>query len=242
MNQCNLKGVVNSIETMGLVDGPGIRVVVFLQGCKLRCLYCHNPETWCLEGKNLMSVDEVVDKVLKYKNYISKNGGVTFSGGEPLLQSDFVYECSKRLKEEHIHVCVDTSGVGTYPDNLINIVDLFIVDVKSLRDGEYKYITGSNIDEFYKFMDSIQKKNKKMWLRQVVVPGINDDEEHVIELAEYSKGLKNVEKVELLAYHSMAKEKYNNLNMKYRLENVDDLSSTKFEFLKNVLNDHLTLK
>lgn len=242
MNQCNLKGVVNSIETMGLVDGPGIRVVVFLQGCKLRCLYCHNPETWCLEGKNLMSVDEVVDKVLKYKNYISKNGGVTFSGGEPLLQSDFVYECSKRLKEEHIHVCVDTSGVGIYPDNLINIVDLFIVDVKSLRDEEYKYITGSNIEEFYKFMDSIQKKNKKMWLRQVVVPGINDDEEHVIELAEYSKGLKNVEKVELLAYHSMAKEKYNNLNMKYRLENVDDLSSTKFEFLKNVLNDHLTLK
>ena len=112
MNQSKVVGNVSSIDTMGLVDGPGIRVVVFLQGCKLRCLYCHNPETWSEESKTLMSVDDVVSKVLRYKSYIENNGGVTFSGGEPLLQSEFVYECALRLKQEGIHVCIDTSGVG----------------------------------------------------------------------------------------------------------------------------------
>lgn len=242
MNQCNLKGLVNSIETMGLVDGPGIRIVIFLQGCKLRCLYCHNPEMWCLEGENLMSVDDVVSKVLKYKSYISKNGGVTFSGGEPLLQSNFVYECCKRLKEENIHVCVDTSGVGSDYETLIDLVDLFIVDIKSLDKEEYRYIAGLEIDEFYRFMDKIQSKNKKLWLRQVIVPGINDTEETVIKLAEYANSLNNVEKVELLAYHAMAEEKYERLNMKYRLAGVDNLSFEKIEHLRNVLNSHLSLK
>ena len=239
MKQCNLLGKVNSIETMGLVDGPGIRIVVFMQGCNLRCLYCHNPETWCYECDNEMSVDDLVNTVLKYKNYISKNGGVTFSGGEPLLQSDFIYECLKRLKEENIHTCIDTAGVGTGYEKLVDLVDLFIVDVKSVYIEEYKYITGRDIGEYYKFIEFIQSKNKKLWLRQVIVPGINDDEKHVEDLAKYANGLKNVEKVELLAYHSMGKEKYNKLNIRYRLENASNLSKIKLEYLKIILNKKL---
>jgi len=233
-------GKIHSIETFGTVDGPGIRVVVFLQGCKLRCAYCHNPETWNCDLNNKMSVDEVVNKVLKYKNYISKNGGVTFSGGEPLLQSVFIYECSKKLKEENIHICVDTAGVGINYEKLMDVVDLFIVDVKSLYEEEYKYITGNDIDEYYKFMDLLQKKNKKIWLRQVIVPSINDDEKHMIDLANYANSLNNIEKVELLPYSTIGKEKYEKLNIKYRLEDIEDLSKTKIEYLRNIL--YLNLK
>lgn len=239
MKQCNLLGKVNSIETMGLVDGPGIRIVVFMQGCNLRCLYCHNPETWCYESDNMMSVEELVSKVLRYKNYISKNGGVTFSGGEPLLQSGFIYECLKRLKEENIHTCIDTAGIGSDYEKLIDLVDLFIVDVKSVDVEEYKYITGSDMTEYNKFMSLLQNKNKKIWLRQVVVPSINDDENHIIKLANYANSLNGVEKVELLGYHTMGKEKYVSLNIKYRLEGVDNLSNTKLEYLKSVLNKNL---
>ena len=242
MNQSNLFANVSSIETMGLVDGPGIRIVVFLQGCNLRCLYCHNPETWSCEDKNIMSIDEVVNKVLRYKSYISKNGGVTFSGGEPLLQSDFVYECCKKLKEENIHICIDTAGIGTGYEQLIDVVDLFIVDVKSIYEDEYKYIAGRNIEQYHKFMNLLQQKEKKIWIRQVIVPTINDDEKHIIDLANYVNDLKNVEKVELLAYHTMGKEKYDNLNIKYRLEGIEDLSSTKIEFLRNLLKKHLKQK
>lgn len=239
MNQCKIFGSVSSIETMGLVDGPGIRVVVFMQGCSLRCAYCHNPETWDTNCKNKMSVDEVVDKVLRYKNYISKNGGVTFSGGEPLLQSEFICECAKRLKEENIHVCVDTAGVGSGYMELIDLVDLFIVDVKAIYPDEYKYITGKDIGEFFNFIDLLQNKNKKIWLRQVIVPSLNDDERHIVDLANYVKGLKWVEKVELLPYHTLGKEKYEKLNIKYRLEGVENLSKTKIEFLRGLLKRKL---
>lgn len=242
MNQCNLIGKVNSIETMGLVDGPGIRIVIFMQGCKLRCLYCHNPETWSCDCGNNMSVDELVEKILRYKNYISKNGGVTFSGGEPLLQSDFIYECLKKLKEENIHTCIDTSGVGFDYEKLIDLVDLFIVDVKSIDKEEYKYITGRDIDEYNTFMNLIQNKNKKIWLRQVIVPSINDDEKHVEDLAGYANSLAGVEKVELLAYHTMAVDKYSKLNIKYRLEGIDSLSNKKLEYLKGILNNNLVHK
>lgn len=239
MNQCNMLANVSSIETMGLVDGPGIRVVIFLQGCKLRCLYCHNPETWSNESKNKMTVDEVVNKVLKYKNYIIKNGGVTFSGGEPLLQSDFIYECAKKLKEENIHICIDTAGVGNNYEKLMDLVDLFIVDVKSIYPGEYKYITGKDIDEYHNFIKILQSKEKKLWLRQVIVPNINDDEKHIIDLAKYANSLKNVEKVELLPYHTLGKEKYDKLNIKYRLTQVENLSKDKLIYLETILNKTL---
>ncbi len=242
MKPCSLLGNVNCVETMGLLDGPGIRIVVFMQGCHLRCVYCHNPETWCFKEENMMSVDEVVDKVLRYKSYISNGGGVTFSGGEPLVQSEFILECCKKLKKENIHICIDTAGVATGYEELVDYVDLFIVDIKSLDEKEYKDITGHNMDLFYKFMKHVSEKEKKMWLRQVIVPSINDDEEHVAKLVDYSKTLKNVEKVELLAYHAMAKEKYDKLNMKYILDGIDNLSRDKLDYLNDILNKKLAEK
>ena len=167
MKQSSVLGNISSIDTMGLVDGPGIRVVVFLQECNLRCLYCHNPETWSNEKKTLMSVDELVNKVLKYKSYIENNGGVTFSGGEPLLQSEFIYECALRLKKEGIHICIDTSGVGYNYEKLFDVTDLYIIDIKSLYEDEYKYITGKDMGSFNKFMDlsiSIFFKNETKYL------------------------------------------------------------------------------
>lgn len=241
MNQCKIVGNISSIETMGLVDGPGIRVVIFMQGCNLRCIYCHNPETWCKEEKNLMSVEEVVNKVLKYKNYISKNGGVTFSGGEPLLQSEFIYECIKKIKEENMHVCIDTAGIGYNYEKLIDLVDLFIVDVKSSIASQYKEITGHKINDFYRFMDLLQEKEKKIWIRQVIVPTLNDTTENVIHLANYINTLKNIEKVELLPYHTLGKEKYEKMNIKYRLELVDNLSNTKLKYLQSILDENLNI-
>lgn len=239
MKQSNLFANVSSIETMGLVDGPGIRVVIFLQGCNLRCLYCHNPETWNTKANTLMSVDEIVDIILKYKSYIQKNGGVTFSGGEPLLQSEFIYECARKLKQHNIHICIDTSGVGTNYEKLIDLVDLFIVDVKAIDEKEYKYITGYDIKEFNKFIDILQSKNKKIWLRQVIVPTINDDKEHIISLANFANGLKNIEKVELLPYHTYGESKYISLNLKYRLDGIEALSKEKEKQLNKILQIHL---
>ncbi len=241
MNQCNVTGKINSLETMGLVDGPGIRIVIFMQGCRLRCIYCHNPETWQESSNNIVTVEELVNKILKYKSYISKNGGVTFSGGEPLLQSAFLYECIKELKKHELHVCIDTSGVGYNYEKLVDLVDLFIVDVKSTNREMYKYITGLEMDEFNKFMQLIQSKNKKMWIRQVIVPNLNDNEENIIELANYVNSLNNVEKVELLPYHTLGKEKYEKLNIKYRLDNIDNLSKVKINYLQNLLNKHLLI-
>lgn len=242
MKQSNVVGNVSSIETMGLVDGPGIRFVVFLQECKLRCLYCHNPETWSCEKKTLMSVDELVNKVLRYKTYIEKNGGVTFSGGEPLLQSEFIYECALRLKEEGLHICIDTSGVGNNYEKLFDLTDLFIIDVKAVKEDEYKYITGLDMSSYNNFIEELNKHDKKVWLRQVIVPGINDDEKHIKDLVEYSKSIKNVEKIELLPYHTYGESKYEALNIKYRLSNVSSLSKEKEDYLNKVLNDSLDKK
>lgn len=239
MKQSSMLGNVNSIETMGLVDGPGIRVVIFLQECKLRCLYCHNPETWDCKNKTLMSVDELVNKVLKYKSYIQSHGGVTFSGGEPLLQSDFIYECALKLKQEGIHICVDTSGVAEDYDKLFEVVDLFIVDVKAIDQEEYKYITGKDMNLYNKFIEKLNNHNNEVWLRQVVVPGINDDEEHVIALAKYAKQFNNLEKVELLPYHTYGENKYKELNIKYRLKGIPALSKEKEEHLNKILIGNL---
>lgn len=242
MNHSSIEANIDSIETMGLVDGPGIRVVIFLQGCHLRCLYCHNPETWDLKTKKLKSVDEIVDKVLRYKNYISKNGGVTFSGGEPLLQSEFLKECAIRLKKEGIHICLDTSGVGEDYDDVLELIDLFIVDVKSLYEDEYRYITGRSMNDYNEFMSKLQKLGKKIWLRQVVVPGINDDEKHMIDLANYANSLRNIEKVEILPYHTYGMKKYEEYHIKYRLMDTPALSKEKEEYLKSILDKHLKIK
>ena len=231
------KGKISSVESLGTLDGPGIRFVVFLQGCKLRCLYCHNPETWDMVGSSIeITPQELVEKVEKYKNYYGKNGGVTFSGGEPLLQPEFLLECLKLCKNKGINTCLDTAGFGFGDyEEILKYVDLVILDVKAVETEEYTRITGQHMDKFCEFVEILQKKNKKMWLRQVIVPNINDDKEHILKLKKFASTLKNVEKVELLPYRTIGVHKYKTLKLKYRLDGVSDLSEEKLKELKGYL-------
>ena len=234
-----MKGLINSIETLGTLDGPGIRFVVFLQGCKLRCLYCHNPETWDMKGESVeISPQELVEKIEKYKNYYGENGGVTFSGGEPLLQPEFLLECLKLCKEKNIHTCLDTAGFGFGDyEEILKYTDLVILDVKAVEEDEYIGITSQKMRRFYEFLEAVQKTNKKLWLRQVIVPNINDDKEHILKLKEFASSIKNVEKVELLPYKTIGVHKYQTLNLKYRLDGVPELSKEKLEELNSYLNN-----
>ena len=229
-------GKITSFESMGSADGPGIRLVLFLNGCLLRCKYCHNPETWCGGGElKEISAEEVLRLYNKYKIYYGDKGGVTFSGGEPLLQSDFVFEATKLLKENGVHVALDTAGVAKDYLEVLKLVDLVILDVKAVDSKEYEFITGRKIDDFIEFVEKCQSLDKKLWLRQVIVPGINDDEEHVLKLKEFASKLKNVERVELLPYHSMAKSKYEKLGLKYELDGVSDMDKAKLQELQALL-------
>ncbi|WP_160677877.1 pyruvate formate-lyase-activating protein [Clostridium sp. C8-1-8] len=218
-----IKGKIHSIESMGLVDGPGIRVVVFFQGCKLRCAYCHNPDTWdCNNSGTETSAEELIKKILRFKPYFDKSGGgVTFSGGEPLLQPEFLIECLKLCKENGIHTTLDTAGygLGAY-EEILEYVDLILFDIKHIKREAYKQLTLSEVDESIKFLEVAQTLNKRLWIRHVVVPGITDGEKHLEELGQYILNIKNVEKVELLPYHVLGVNKYENMNMKYRLKDV----------------------
>lgn len=232
-----IKGNIDSFESMGLVDGPGVRFVVFMQGCPLRCAYCHNPETWADEKKIEMTAEELVKKVLKYKPYFGDDGGVTFSGGEPLRQPKFLLEALKECKKYGINTCLDTSGAGDEYDEILDYVDLVILDVKAIDAEKYKALTGQNIERYNRFLATCQKKKKRLWLRQVIVPGYNDTGADILRLKEYIKNIENVERVELLPYHSMAKEKYKKLGIKYRLENVLDMDKEKCKKLEKLLNN-----
>lgn len=229
-------GNIHSIETMGLLDGPGIRVVIFMQGCPLRCLFCHNPETWNNDEQTLMSPGEVVDLILKYKNYFNETGGVTFSGGEPLLQAEFLLETLKLCKRYDIHTCLDTSGVGSnLSKEILSYTDLVIFDIKAIEENSYFEMTGNHIDASLTFLNLCQKVKKKMWLRQVIVPTINDNKEYILKLKEFIKPLKNIEKIELLPYHLLGIDKYKKLNLSYRLNGIKAMSKSKCENLYSLL-------
>lgn len=232
-----IKGNIHSIESMGLVDGPGIRVVVFMQGCALRCKYCHNPDTWCGNGELELTPEELVRRILRFRSYFEKSGGgVTFSGGDPLMQPEFLKEALKLCKENGIHTTLDTSGVGLgdYED-ILQYVDLVLFDVKHLTKEGYKDITGIEIDESLVFLEACKKLGIKLWIRQVVVPGKTDSEEYIKSLGEFIKTLDNVEKVELLPYHLLGLNKYETLGLKYRLEGVKAMDKEKCKELYKLL-------
>lgn len=218
---------VDSIESMGMVDGPGIRTVIFFNGCKLRCKYCHNPEMWIKKNDNYTK-EELFQKIIRNKNYFGNNGGVTFSGGEPLLHIDFLIELSKMLKEENINICLDTAGVGIGKYNeLLPFIDLVILDIKHVLKEEYLYLTGSQLNEVEKFIESCNKCHKKMWIRQVVIPDFNDTYEYMDNLVEYLKKINNIEKVEFLPFHRLGKEKYDALNISYPFNDKSDMCEEK---------------
>lgn len=233
-------GKIHSIETMGLVDGPGIRVVVFLQGCSLRCKYCHNPDTWEYGCGEEYTPSRLVNKIKRYKPYFkTSNGGVTFSGGEPLRQPEFLIEVLKLCKKEEIHTCIDTSGfgVGMY-DEILKYTDLVLFDIKDLTREGYKNVTLMNIDESLKFLEAVQNSGTKMWIRHVVVPGLTDGEEHIRELKKFIKTLKNVEKVELLPYHLLGVNKYENMGLSYPLEGTPQMNKEVIKRYYEILDEN----
>ncbi len=229
-------GKINSIETMGLVDGPGVRFVVFMQGCPLRCIFCHNPETWNLNGKaNTYTPQELVDKILKYKPYFKHNGGVTFSGGEPLMQKEFLIQTLKLCKENNIHTCIDTAGSITECEDVLKYTDLVLFDIKGTNEEIYNKITNYNIKNSLLFLKECEKLNKKMWIRVVIVPGVNDNIEYINSLYEFIKPLKNVEKIEFLPYHTLGVHKYSDLKIDYKLKGTKDMDKDRCKELENML-------
>lgn len=216
-----VKGRIHSFESMGLVDGPGIRTVIFMQGCLLRCKYCHNPDTWKCESKDTYTPLEVVKKVERYKPYFSSGGGVTFSGGEPLLQPEFLLETLKLLKERGINTCIDTAGYGygNY-DEILKYTDLVLYDVKHYTKEGYKNITSGNILKTQEFLKAMIRNNTKMWIRHVVVPNLTDSREHIYGLKKYIEKIPNVLKVQLLPYHVLGVNKYEKMKIKYPLDGV----------------------
>jgi len=230
-----IKGRIHSIESMGLVDGPGIRVVVFFQGCKLRCLYCHNPDTWSEKEGIEYEVEDLLKRIKRFKSYFSaSNGGVTFSGGDPLRQPEFLLELLKKCKEEGIHTCLDTSGVGFGDyDEILKYTDLVLYDVKHLTEEGYLDMTGSKINETNDFIEAVKRAGTKLWVRQVVVPGRTDSEKYMKILRKFVDSLENVEKVELLPYHLLGVNKYENMKIRYRLEGVPAMDKDKCNELKD---------
>lgn len=226
-----IKGAVDSIETFGLVDGPGIRTVVFLSGCKLRCKYCHNPEMW-VRGRENYTPEELASRILRNKNYFIRNGGVTFSGGEPLLQSKFIIEVAKILKCENIHIAIDTAGVGNGDyEELLKYIDLVILDIKHTDRQGYFDLTGQMIDESFKFIEALNKSGKSVWIRQVVVPGIMDNDEYLKSLKKTLKGIKNIERIDFLPYHKLGSEKYVTLGIKNPYQEMPEMDKEKCDKL-----------
>lgn len=235
----NITGKIHSFETLGAVDGPGIRFILFMQGCSLRCKFCHNRDTWDYKRGNDYTVDEIFNKIIRYKNYFTvSNGGVTISGGEPLLQPDFVIALLKELKNAGISTAIDTSGMVDLTDKIkeiIDLTDLFLVDIKSINDETCKDLVGHSNKkelEFIKYLDSI---GKEIWIRQVIVPGITDKEENLYKLRDFINSINHITKVDLLPYHDLGKYKWLELGEKYPLENVRTADSNDIEKAKKIL-------
>ncbi len=235
----DLIGKVHSFETFGAVDGPGIRFIIFMQGCSLKCKYCHNRDTWDLHSGTPYTSSEILEKILRYKNYfLSSGGGVTVSGGEPLLQYKFLTQLFTLLKKENIHIAIDTSGSVDLTDDikkLIDLTDLFLLDIKCINDKICKELTGMSNEKELAFAKYLSNINKPIWIRQVIVPTITDRTEDLKSLKEFIGTLKSVEKIELLPYHDMGKTKWINIGYEYELDNIRNANSNDIEYAKNIL-------
>ncbi len=229
-------GRLHSIETFGALDGPGIRTVFFMQGCPARCMYCHNPDTWEEEAGEQVTVGEVISRARRGRPYYGENGGVTFSGGEPLLQADFLIEAMDALRKDGINSAIDTSG--TYFDEnseeVISHCDMVLLDVKHIDPSRFKELTGREQGTLSLLIDAVNRQEKPVWIRQVIVPGFNDDEEYIRELNKFLKRIKYIKKIELLGYHNMAEPKYDKLGIKYRLKGVKPMDSESLKKLSDL--------
>lgn len=239
-----VKGAIHSIETFGSVDGPGIRFIVFLKGCKLRCKYCHNADTWNPNSEDMRTPDELLDFAERYRSYWGEEGGITVSGGEPLLQIDFLIELFKKAKERGINTCIDTAlqpftreePFFSKFEELMKYTDLLLVDIKHIDRDEHIELTGlpnDNIFDGFRYLSDI---SKPIWIRHVLVPGITDDDEYLKKTREFIETLSNVKKIEVLPYHSMGQHKFETLGIPYKLDGVKSPSKERVDNAMKILN------
>lgn len=235
-----MQGYIHSTESFGTVDGPGIRFVIFLQGCPMRCLYCHNPDTWEPGEGTKRSTDELLNEYESYRPFL-KNGGLTVTGGEPLLQIDFVTELFMKAKARGIHTCLDTSGITYTPehtekfDALMKVTDLVMLDIKHIDPQEHKKLTGHSNERILAFARYVSEKKIPLWIRHVVVPGITDKQDYLLALGHFLATLPAVQALDVLPYHTMGRVKYESLGIPYPLEGVEALPKQKAKEARDVI-------
>ena len=228
-----MTGNIQSIQSLGAVDGPGVRCVVFMQGCPLRCAYCHNPDTWSPEGGTPTTVDELARRVLRFRPYWKNGGGVTVSGGEPLLQADFVAEFFERLHQEGVHTALDTSGVGRLDaaERVLKNTDLVLCDIKFLTSEDYRRYCRADMANVEGFLSLTAEKNVPLWIRHVVVPGLTDAPEHLRRVKAKAQSYPNFEKLEFLPFHKLCMEKYERMGIEFPLKDVPGMTDNRLKEL-----------
>ncbi len=224
-----MKGYIHSTESFGTVDGPGVRFVIFFQGCPIRCKYCHNPDTWNFGGGTEKTADELIKEYDSYKEFL-KSGGITATGGEPLAQAEFLAELFALAKSKNIHTCLDTSGAVYNPDNhgeideVLRYTDLVMLDIKHIDSDKHKWLTGVGNENILAFAEHLKNKKIPVWIRHVVIPNINDSQDELFRLGEFIARIDTLKALDVLPYHDMAKIKYENLGIKYPLPDIPPMS------------------
>ncbi|MGN0470836.1 MAG: pyruvate formate-lyase-activating protein [Acutalibacteraceae bacterium] len=239
----NITGYIHSLESFGLVDGPGVRFVVFLQGCAMRCKFCHNPETWKSGGEE-WTAEKLYERVYRYRKYWKNNGGITVSGGEPLLQMEFVTELFRLAKKDGVHTAIDTAGQPFSDDpkwlesfkELMSVTDLVILDLKEIDSEKHKSLTGFDNSNILKMAQWLSDNGHSMWIRHVLVPNLTDDVDGLQKMHEFISNLKTVERVEILPYHTLGIMKWNSLGIKYPLENTPVPTKEQIETAEKILH------
>lgn len=232
-----IKGKVSSFQSLGAVDGPGVRFVVFFKGCPLNCLCCHNPETKAFDGGEEYTAEEIVQKALRYKEYFGEKGGITLSGGEPVAQPEFAAEIFRLCRKNGIHTCLDTSGytLNGKVKELLRHTDLVLLDIKYTNETDYLKNTGAHYGEVLKFLEYLKEQNIPVWIRQVIIPTLNDSEENILKLREIVKNYPNIEKTELLPFRKLCQTKYDNLKIEFPLKDIPEPTEEKMQKLKQII-------
>ena len=233
-----MDGRIHSFQSLGTVDGPGVRCVVFMQGCPLRCVCCHNPDTWDFSGGEVVDSDSLFEKIMRYKSYI-KNGGVTVSGGEPLMQAEFVTELFKKLKTAGIHTALDTSGCvwNEKIEKLLDYTDLVLLDYKYANAEDYLKYTKCEQKTADRFLQELEKRRIKTWLRRVIIPELNDDEQSAVQLRDIAEKYQCVEKTELLPFRKLCIEKYNQMNISFPLADTPEPTKETMDKLNSIISN-----
>lgn len=240
-------GKVHSLETFGSADGPGVRFIVFLKGCNLRCRYCHNADTWSEDGAKLMCADEILDQAERYRSYWGEKGGITVSGGEPLRQIDFLIELFQKAKERNINTCIDTAGEPFTRDEpwfskfrkLMAYTDLIMLDIKHIDPKMHVWLTGKsndNIIDMFRYLDEI---HKDIWIRHVLVPGITDEDDYLLRTRRFIDTLSNVKRIDVLPYHALGKTKWEKLGIPYSLQNTQPPSKERIANAERILKGEI---